>query len=93
MSLKKVHDIIKVFSKFNVHQCQLSFAQVGNLWPLYCNIDLYLNIYIAIYIILLNNRVDHPESPLSIVTSLLTETFERLLSRFSTGKSKILPWG
>ena len=50
MSLKKVHDIIKVFSKFNVHQCQLSFAQVGNLWPLYCNIDLYLNIYIAIYI-------------------------------------------
>ena len=48
---------------------------------LYCNIHL------------LNNRVDHPESPLSIVTSLLTETFERLLSRFSTGKSKILPWG
>lgn len=49
MSLKKVHDIIKVFSKFNVYQCQFSFGQVGNLWPLYCNIDL-LNIYIAIYI-------------------------------------------
>lgn len=49
MSLKKVHDIIKVFSKFNVYQRQLSFGQVGNLWPLYCNIDL-LNIYIAIYI-------------------------------------------
>lgn len=48
---------------------------------IYCNIDL------------LNNRVDHPEPPLSIVTSLLTETCERLLSRFSTGKSKIFPWG
>lgn len=48
---------------------------------LYCNIHL------------LNNRVDPPESPLSIVTSLLTETCERLLSRFSTGKSKIFPWG
>lgn len=35
MSLKKVHDIIKVFSKFNVYQRQLSFGQVGNLWPLY----------------------------------------------------------
>ena len=81
MSLKKLHDIIKVFSKFNVYQCQLSFGQVGNLWPLYCNIDL------------LNNRVDHPESPLSTVTSLLTETCERLLSRFSTGKSKIFSWG
>jgi len=40
-----------------------------------------------------NNGVDCPESPLSIVTSLLTETCERLLSRFSTGKSKIFPWG
>ena len=46
---------------------------------LYCNIHL------------LNNRVDPPESPLSIVTSLLTETCERLLSRFSAGKSKIFP--
>lgn len=92
MSLKKVHDIIKVFSKFNVYQRQLSFGQVGNLWPIYCNIDL-LNIYIYCNIHLLNNRVDHPEPPLSIVTSLLTETYERLLSRFSTGKSKIFPWG
>ena len=81
MSLKKLHDIIKVFSKFNVYQCQLSFGQIGNLWPLYCNIDL------------LNNRVDRPESPLSTVTLLLTETCERLLSRFSTGKSKIFSWG
>ena len=45
------------------------------------------------YIHLLNNRVVLPESPLSTVTSLLTETYERLLSRFSTGKSKIFPWG